>query len=208
MDIAKIAALVVASYLVGSLPFAYWLCLWCRGVDIRTIGSGNVGATNVLRCAGPGLAIVVFLLDVAKGTGPALAGVTLGDATLGLAAGAGAIIGHSFSPFIGFKGGKGVATTLGVLTGISPITAGVAFGVWIVLVALFRYVSVASLLASLFAVGMVVVRREPTPVEVVFGLMYLLIIYRHRSNIARLMKGEEPKIRLRKPEDEGKPKDT
>jgi glycerol-3-phosphate acyltransferase PlsY len=202
----RIAVLVIASYLLGSVPFGLWVCRALKGVDIRTLGSGNIGATNVWRTVGPAPGLLVLVLDVLKGWGPAFAGTTLGGPVYGVVGGAAAVLGHSFSPFLRFRGGKGVATTLGVLIGVTPVTAAITFGAWIVVLALSRYVSLASILASAVGVATVAVRREDPIVLALFALIGLLIIVRHRGNIARMAKGEEPKFRFRAGGDGGDPK--
>lgn len=191
------ALLVAAAYLVGSLPFGYWACL-TRGIDIRTVGSGNVGTTNVWRCAGPKLGMLVFLLDVGKGAAPTYAGLALGGPKWGVIAGTAAIVGHSASPFLGFRGGKGVATTLGMLIAATPVTASLVFGFWLLLTLTTRYVSVASISACLFAIATAFARGENPWIQGVFLLLAALIIVRHKSNIGRLLRGEEPKFSFSK----------
>jgi len=198
------AAVLVFSYLVGAIPVGLIVGKLSRGIDIRNYGSGNIGATNVLRTLGPVPAAVVFVGDTAKG----LAAVLLAKALvtgphapyLVIAAALLSVVGHSASPFLGFRGGKGVATSLGVFIGISPLIAVIAFGLWIVLVAAFRYVSVASIIASfsvsiqmLFS-GHVYGKSTPYPYTAFALVAALLILFRHRSNIGRLLSGTEPKF--------------
>lgn len=186
---------LISSYLIGSIPTAYLLVKRLKHVDIRTIGSGNVGATNVTRAAGRGAGSVVFLLDLTKGlvavgvlapwlVQPATAAVQLG---CGLAA----VIGHVFPLFLKFRGGKGVATTMGALLGVTPLVAAVSMGAWACGFFLWRYVSVASLVAAV-AIPITQALLHRTRGEVLAGLVLaLLIVVKHRENIDRLMQGTE-----------------
>jgi len=198
MNGVEAAILVLASFFVGSLPFGYWIC-HAKGIDIRTHGSGNIGATNVWRVAGPIPGTLVLLLDILKGAGPSYVGLAMGGIPWGVGCGVAAILGHSMSPFLKFRGGKGVATTLGMLLVVTPVTAGLTLGFWLLLVAATRYVSLASILACLFAVTLVFVRNENPYVQVVFVGLAALIIFRHRTNIRRLIHQEEPKFTIRPP---------
>lgn len=195
------ATLMAAAYLVGSIPFAF-LIGRCRGVDIRAVGSGNVGATNVARTLGLGWGVATFLLDAAKGWLPAALGPSLCERwsgvapppALGLAFGVAAVMGHAWPVWLRFRGGKGVATTAGVLVGIAPAAAAVGLGVWVVAAAGTRYVSVGSMAAALtvpIAAWALYGRTDAWRPWLLTGLG-ALIIWRHRSNIARLLAGTEP----------------
>ena len=195
----------VVSYFVGSLPFGLWVGLLWKRVDIRTLGSQNIGTTNVLRVLGPGPGIVVCLLDTLKGgVGVWLAHALKPNLPIWVLIPIGflAIAGHTFSIFLRFRGGKGVATSLGALLALSSPVAGIALAVWILLVAATRYVSVASLFAGLslpFAAYFTV--PEPGKWWMV-GLgtaLFLLVLVKHRSNIQRLRAGTEPKFGQRVP---------
>ena len=214
--------LPLAAYAVGATPFGVILSR-AKGVDIRTRGSGNTGATNVWRVLGPSWGVLCFALDVGKGLAPVLvAGVLLRrlDAfptalhqTVWLATGCGAIVGHVFSFWLKFRGGKGVATALGVVLGIFPYFTWpglAAFGVWIATTAVFRYVSLGSIVAAgaflpLF-VGVNGWREGELPIALwpmgLFAvLMAALIVLRHRGNIRRLLAGTETRVDTYKKDD-------
>ena len=186
---------VLLCYLLGSLPSAYLLVKWTKRVDIRTVGSGNVGATNALRTAGPLAGIVVLLIDVLKGwlAAAAIPRWILGPVPPALALGCGlaAVLGHVCPCFLQFRGGKGVATTLGALGGSAPAVAGIVVGVWVAVFLLSRYVSLGSLAAALaIPISQAILRRSMT--ELVVGAVLAgLIIARHRANIQRLLSGVE-----------------
>ena len=193
----------VAAYLLGSIPFGL-LIAKSRGVDIRAVGSKNIGATNVFRCVGKGPGIAAFALDAGKGFVaafflPRLVALALGvDVSTfnpqpsALFAGACAVVGHNWTCFAGFKGGKGVATSLGLLLGIVPFGALVALGVWVVVVLISHYVSLASMVAAA-ALGVSVWFLYPQTVwlPAVVTLLALLVIAKHHANIHRLLNGTE-----------------
>ena len=188
---------VLVGYFCGSIPFCLILAKAAGLGDVRMIGSGNIGATNVLRLGNKKIAAFTLLLDALKGAVPVLIMNHFGDAQAGILAGLAAMLGHIFPVWLGFKGGKGVATNVGVLFGLYwPL--GLNFiGVWLVLAFLFRFSSLAALIASLLSPFWVYVfgRTEllwPT------GLIALVIWFMHRANIGRLMKNKEPRIDLQK----------
>jgi len=195
----RLAGALIGSYLVGSLPTGYWLVKWRKGIDVRAVGSGSVGATNVTRAAGTGAGRMVFLCDVAKGllavrvlapwlTEPATPAVQL-------ACGLAAVVGHTASVFLKFQGGKGVATTIGVVLGTEPLIAGVFLAVWLAGFLLWRYVSVGSLAAAVSLPVMQGLTRR-SPGEILCGVaLALLIVARHQANIRRLLQGTEPRFR-------------
>ena len=188
-------ALIVLAYFIGALPTGLILVRVLRGEDIRQHGSGNIGAVNVLRVAGPAVAAAVLLVDVLKGLVPVLLALRAGVASWAVvAAGLAAIAGHNWSIFLGFRGGKGIATSFGVLAGLSLPGALVAAAVWIVVVAITRFSSLGSLLAAVSVP--VTLWRLRTPSEyVAFGVIAALFaIYRHRANIQRLVAGTELRI--------------
>jgi glycerol-3-phosphate acyltransferase PlsY len=199
-------ALPLGAYLYGSVPFGYLLARWLRGVDIRTIGSGNIGATNAARALGFRFFPLIFLLDVSKGLLPTLAALELVGARgpyaphpLVVATGVAAILGHVFPLYLGFKGGKAVATSAGFFVVVAPWSLAAAAGVWALLFALWRYVSLASIAAAV-ALPLDVCLTRPDP----FGsgiflsataiLAGLLVIYLHRANIRRLLAGKESRV--------------
>lgn len=194
METWVLSMILVGSYLLGSLPFGYWIAKYVYGVDIRKHGSGNIGATNILRVLGVKAAVVVFALDVLKGWLPSFwvlrATQTEGWAIL---AGALAIAGHSLSPFLRFKGGKGIATGLGVLLGVAPSTVLTGLGVWILTLILTRWVSLASILAAITVpVSAYFLGYQPVTAGVLAAAA-ALVIFRHKDNIRRLLNGTEPR---------------
>jgi glycerol-3-phosphate acyltransferase PlsY len=205
---------VLGSYLLGAIPFGF-IAGKLRGIDIRKVGSGNIGATNVGRMIGRNAMLVVFALDVLKGYGPTMgakvwlsavvageAGPAWGGQVLTMCTAAAAIIGHMFPVYLGFKGGKGVATGLGLLMAISFPTALAAFGTWVFTLGVWGWVSLASILAAAsypvwFAV-LAQVSGQPLqpqmPVWVFISLLCAVVVYKHKGNAARIMAGTEPKI--------------
>ena len=194
------AAVVVLGYLLGSCPWGYWLVRVIRHEDIRKVGSGNIGATNVWRTYGRWLGVPVVLLDTLKGFVPAFLGMLLVSHLAGICAGAAAMLGHSRPLFLRFaKGGKMVATCGGVFFGVAVWVALTGGLVWLLTFVLFRYASVASIVAGISLPVLAVVYGYPTPV-VVFGAgAALAILYLHRGNLRRLRAGTEHRFRLRRP---------
>jgi acyl phosphate:glycerol-3-phosphate acyltransferase len=199
-------ALLLGAFVLGSIPFGY-LIAKARGVDIRATGSGNIGATNVLRTLGRGPGLFVFLLDVSKGAVPAFAAYSLPRPEflahyqeLAFLAGMAAVIGHTFSPFLGFRGGKGVATGLGAMLGTSPLVALCAFAIFLALLLATRYVSLSSIIAALLLPLWGGFFKDPVTLVVAYALFGLYIVSRHTSNIDRLRKGTERKFTLGKSE--------
>ncbi len=198
----KYVCTVVCSYLIGGIPFAYILVKLKTGKDIRTIGSGNVGGTNAARAAGIGIGLLVGLLDALKGAIPVYIAMRYGGVDLGVLAGVMAVVGHSFTPFLSFRGGKGVATTLGSFLVLLPSAIGVAFIAWLIMFAITRIVSLSSITAAIvFAIygGLTASTPLLRAAAVIVGL---LVILRHHSNIKRLIQGKEPKFKLKYREDE------
>lgn len=182
---------ILGSYFAGSLPFGYWIAL-ARGVDIRTVGSGNIGATNVHRVLGKKLGLSVFILDVSKGLIPALAGAWIfGSKEGALLCGFLAITGHCLSPFLGFRGGKGIATGLGALLGVSWPVALLAFAAFLVCLGLSRYVSLSSMVAAVSTVPLGFLFRNPSIVIAAYAVLAAFIVWRHLPNIKRLREGTE-----------------
>lgn len=184
---------VVASYLIGSIPVGY-LVARSMGVDIRQHGSGNIGTTNVWRTLGKVAGIIVLLGDVGKGVLSVLIGRQYGAEGTELLTGLAAMVGHSWPVFLGFKGGKIIATGAGVLLGIAPLSALIAFAVWLPVVAISRYVSLGSIAAAIsLPTGMLAMHQKPS--YLAFGtLVAVFAIYKHKTNIKRLMTGTELKI--------------
>ena len=182
----------VVGFLLGSIPFGLLLTRAAGLGDIRKVGSGNIGATNVLRTGNKKLAAATLLLDALKGLAPVLAFNLLWGPVPAVAAAAGAVVGHMFPPWLGFKGGKGVATTLGVLIGLSWQLGAITCALWLVLAALFRYSSLAALLSIL--IGAVAAWYFVPVAAPVLCLLAALVWVRHHENIRRLLNGTEPKI--------------
>jgi len=182
----------VVGFLLGSIPFGLLLTRAAGLGDIRKVGSGNIGATNVLRTGNKKLAAATLLLDAIKGLAPVLAFNLMAGPVPAAAAAAGAVLGHMFPPWLGFKGGKGVATTLGVLIGLSWQLGAITCALWLVLAALFRYSSLAALLSIL--IGAVAAWYFVPVAAPVLCLLAALVWVRHHENIRRLLNGTEPKI--------------
>jgi len=194
-----VALLVVAGYVAGSMPFGYWLVRLAKGIDIRTVGSGNIGASNVWRTYGRRYGLPVMLLDTAKGFAPALAATFVEGSLAGVLAGGAAMLGHWRPLFLRFaKGGKMVATTGGAFLGVAPEVGGIGAGVWIVVFLLTRYASVASMTAALSLPAVAAALGEPWPV-IAFGAAAAAgVIVLHRGNIRRLLAGTESRFEFRR----------
>lgn len=184
---------VAVAYLLGSIPNAY-LAGMTRGIDIRTVGSKNVGATNVFRELGKGIGVAVMVLDVGKG----LVAVLIANATTSspwpLVAAAAAIIGHVYPVWLGFKGGKGVAVAGGAVIGLAPIPALITVAVWVIVVGVTRYVSVGSIAAAAAFPFLVIAFGAPWETVVFAFLAAIMVIWRHRSNIERLRRHDERRL--------------
>ncbi|WP_417463998.1 glycerol-3-phosphate 1-O-acyltransferase PlsY [Kordiimonas sp.] len=190
-------AVLALSYLLGAVPFGLVFTKLAGLGDIRDIGSGNIGATNVLRTGRKDLALATLLLDAGKGAIAVLVTRYFVAPELAAIAGAAAFIGHCFPIYLGFKGGKGVATFVGTLFAISWML-GLAFaGLWLLAAALFRISSLSALIASLLS-PLAAYYLHGGPGWMPIAFMTLVVYIRHRENIARLMKGEEPKIGSKK----------
>jgi glycerol-3-phosphate acyltransferase PlsY len=199
MSLPYFIATLLVGYLLGSIPFGLIVTRLAGSGDIRNVGSGNIGATNVLRTGRKGLAVVTLLADILKGTAAVLlVNWFTGFAEAGLVAGLGAVFGHVFPVWLKFKGGKGVATYVGVLIAVSwPIAA--AFGViWGAVVALTRYSSLSGLLASAATPVLLWLFAGHEP-AVMFFILTVLVWIMHRGNIARLIAGTEPTIGSKAP---------
>ncbi len=194
------------AYLLGSIPFGYILVRIFRKEDIRATGSGNIGATNVARSGGKGLGILTLLLDLLKGYAAVLLAAHFAPGTpgfpsdLAVAAGIAAILGHVFPVWLGFKGGKGVATAFGVFIAIAPLAALCALGVFVVVFAITRYVSLASILAAVMMPPFCLLWMPDRSPLFVGGIIFisLLVIAKHHANIARLMQGKESRFGSKK----------
>jgi len=208
-NILTAIACIGLGYLAGSLPFGLWLGRWLRGVDVRTLGSGNLGATNVYRSLGPGIGIATLLLDVSKGALP----VALlpeapfaqrfpgGHEWCAVAVALAAVCGHVWTFLAGFRGGKGVATTAGALLALSPPAFGVFLAVFAATLLLTRFVSLGSILGAI-AFTLALWRFGPdgaaNPRFLAGALLAIVVIARHRGNVARLLRGEERRFEFKR----------
>lgn len=190
---------MLAAYLLGATPTSYLAGKLGRGIDLRAHGSKNLGATNVYRILGWKYAIPVALIDIAKGAVPVLLAPTTPYPWLPLAAGGAAVLGHMFSPYVRFKGGKGVATAAGMFLALAPVAVLLAIVVWAVCLWLTGYVSLSSIIAVL-SVPLSVALLQPRSSYVFWASVALvaLIIFAHRRNIGRLMAGTENRFRTRR----------
>jgi len=212
VEIASYLLTALAAYLLGSIPTGY-LVGKSRGIDIRTVGSGNIGATNVLRILGKPAGIFVLLVDALKGfvacrfiglavyrqfVGPVAEDSSLED-FLKITGGLFAILGHNYTCFLKFKGGKGIATSSGVALALLPVALGISIALWLVVLALTRYVSVASIAAAFilpFAAWWP--GRSSRTMIIVAAMIGALAIYKHRTNMQRLMNGTENRMGKKK----------
>jgi glycerol-3-phosphate acyltransferase PlsY len=197
-----LAILIAAGYLAGSIPSGYWLVRAVKHVDIRTLGSGNIGGTNVWRVYGRWYGLPVVLLDTAKGFAPALVATLVHGHLAGVLAGGAAMLGHWRPLFMAFRrGGKIVATTGGAFLGVAPVVGGIGAGVWIVVFLTTRYASLASIAAGLSLPAVAVALGYPWPVIAFAGAAAAAILVLHRANIGRLVAGKENRatLRLRRP---------
>lgn len=189
----KILSLIIG-YLIGSISTAYLLVKHTKNIDIRTVGSQNAGATNVLRVAGKSTAVLVFLLDVCKGIAAVMVGRILGGETTSLWCGVAAIVGHNWPIYFGLKGGKGSATSLGVIWATVPTIASIITATGIITVLITYYVSLGSIVvAPLFPILMLAFKK-PKEYFIFAIILMILTLYRHRSNIIRLREGRESKL--------------
>ena len=205
------ALIAVAAYLLGSIPTGF-LVARAKGIDIRKVGSGNIGATNALRVLGKPAGILVLLADALKGwvavrvvamliveQFSSADGVGGNRVIAAIVASVCAVLGHNYPCWLGFKGGKGIATSAGVLTALVPWALLIIFSVWIVLCATTRYVSIGSLAASATLPFATWLTTHDWTLTVVTGAMGVLAIYKHKGNIQRLLNGTEPRFGQKKP---------
>ena len=185
---------VVAAYLVGSIPFAQLLSKR-RGIDLRRVGSGNVGATNVLRTLGVRPAVVAMMLDAVKGTVAVLVAQRLTNSVAApVMAGLASMIGHVYPVWLRFRGGKGVATAAGAFAVLTPVAVAPAMGVFLLTVAVTRFISVGSMAAALSLAGWAIASDAPTVVGIGAAVGAALVIIGHRANVLRLVAGTERRV--------------
>lgn len=183
----------IFSYILGSIPFGYIISK-IKGLDITKLGSGNIGATNVGRYLGKKYFFIVLFLDALKGFIPTILFKALYGMEYGIVAGLFAVIGHSFSIFMKFKGGKGVATGLGISLALIPVETILGFLIWFVVLYTTKIMAVASIVSAISVFILVLLFQKTLLVKVVAGILAILIVIRHKSNIERIIKGEEPKF--------------
>ena len=193
------AIFLALAYLLGAVPFGL-LVAKSRGIDIRKKGSGNIGATNVFRCVGKGWGLFTFALDALKGFIPAfvfprIAGL---DPDYGVWLGLIAIIGHSFPVYLKFKGGKGVATSAGMLLGVAPLAVGIGFLCWLLCMVLSRYVSLSSVVAAIAVAATTWIQDRGLVINIALTALALMVVWLHRANIKRLLAGTESRFERKK----------
>lgn len=186
---------IIASYLIGSIPVSYLVARLWKGIDIRNYGSGNVGMTNVWRNAGPVAGILAWAGDLGKGVLTIVLAKHLGGPEMVASAGIAVLAGHSWPVFLGFKGGKMVATSVGVISAIELPVGLIAAALWLAVVGISRYVSVGSIVAVTSIPLSIWVFHLEWPYLVLGVLVALLVIYKHLPNVKRLASGTEPKIK-------------
>jgi acyl phosphate:glycerol-3-phosphate acyltransferase len=201
VDAVSYVVVVVLAYLLGSIPTGYLLGK-ARGIDIRTVGSGNIGAANAFRALGKGAGIAALAADAFKGFAaarflPLLFGSAPSENLL-IAAGLAAIVGHNYTCWLKFRGGKGIATSAGVLLAWMPFALLMVLGVWLLVCAISRYVSLASVAAALALPFTAWVADGSIPMVMIAAAVGVLAIYRHRSNIRRLLNGTENRFHFKK----------
>jgi glycerol-3-phosphate acyltransferase PlsY len=194
-----LAILIGAGYLAGSVPTGYWLVRAFKHADIRTLGSGNIGGTNVWRVYGRWYGLPVILIDGLKGFAPALVATQVDSHLAGVLAGGAAMLGHWRPLFMGFrKGGKIVATTGGAFLGVAPVVGGIGAGIWLLVFFATRYASLASIVAGLSLPAVAAALGYPWPVIGFAGCAAAAIVLLHKANIRRLVAGTESRFQLRR----------
>lgn len=202
-----LTAVLIGSYFVGSVPFGY-LAGRLAGIDIRKVGSGNVGATNVVRVLGKRYGYPVFALDVSKGFAAVMISMLMAPGRppewnspeiFGILAAISSVLGHLYPPWLKFKGGKGVATSAGALLALTPVATLIGVAIWIIVFSLTRYVSLASITAAVILPIVILVigphdRHNGKPLVYSSVCVAAVVIWRHRSNLSRLIRGTEPRF--------------
>lgn len=192
------AIYLLGGFLLGSIPFGYVLVRLVRGEDVRSFGSGNIGATNVGRVLGRGGWVATLLLDVGKGSAAVLIARALSvDPAAAAVAGLGAILGHCYSPWMGFRGGKGVATMLGTFAVLAPSATLAAVGAFLLVAGATRYVSAASLVAAGTMTAVILWQGQGRALAIAATVTLVVVVVRHRANIGRLLSGRESRIGAR-----------
>ncbi|MFC1808089.1 glycerol-3-phosphate 1-O-acyltransferase PlsY [Candidatus Omnitrophota bacterium] len=198
----KILIVAMFSYLLGSIPTSFIFAKLLKGIDIREHGSGNVGATNLLRTVGKVPGAIALILDVLKGVIPVVffsqlllsVSPSMNLALIQVMLGLLAVCGHIWTPFLRFKGGKGVATTIGVFIGLDPFITLYSLLIWCIFVFLFKYISLGSISMAVSLVIQMYIFNKPYEYTILSIILCIAICYRHKSNITRIINGEEPKV--------------
>ena len=187
---------VTMAYVIGSVPTGYWLGKLWKGVDIRQFGSGNLGAANVFRVLGPAPGLLTFLIDLAKGWISVFLAMRFfpGELPIAIVTGVAAILGHTMSVFVHFRGGKGVATSAGVFLALLPIPSAAGLAVFALVFGATHYVSLGSLLGAFTLVGASFALSSPKPLSWTAAVAALFVTWTHRANIRRLLEGTENRI--------------
>lgn len=194
--------LIIAAYFIGAIPFAYIIVKLVKNIDIRTVGSGNAGATNAARVLGKWGFISVFILDAFKGFLPVFISLHYyGETVITLVTAAVVVLGHTYTVFLGFKGGKGVATGAGVFLALAPIEIGIALIVFLAVFLATKMVSAGSILGSLALLISVCIISSWFALKVLTAVIVFFVIFKHRANIVRILKGEENKFVKKKEKD-------
>ncbi len=195
--ILKLLLAIILGYILGSIPIGFLVARYWGKIDIRQYGSGNIGTTNVFRTLGLYPGCIVLIGDIGKGVTAALLGKWLGGEQAALLGGLAAIIGHSWSLFLSFQGGRGVATGAGVFLALTPKVILIAALIWILVIALTRYVSLGSIIAAASLPILMLIFRESALLLFIACIAAFFVIYRHRPNIRRLLAGTEHKFRIK-----------
>lgn len=194
--------LIIAAYFIGAIPFAYIIVKLVKNIDIRTVGSGNAGATNAARVLGKWGFISVFILDALKGFLPVFISLHYyGETFITLVVAAVVVLGHTYTVFLGFKGGKGVATGAGVFLALAPIEIGIALIVFLIVFLATKMVSAGSILGALALLISVCIMSSWFALKVLTAVIVFFVIFKHRSNIVRILKGEENRFVKKKEKD-------
>ncbi len=196
LQVIGFAVLLFLAYIAGSIPFGLVVGKVFYGVDVRELGSGNVGTTNVFRVLGKKAGIAVMISDILKGYIPAVVAAALFDPWVAIFIASAPVLGHIYSIFLKGKGGKGIATGAGVVLALVPVAFLIIFSTWLLLIVVTRYVSVASLVAALMVPILTIAFGEPLPYEIAGVLVAVLVWWAHRGNISRLLAGEENRVTL------------
>jgi acyl phosphate:glycerol-3-phosphate acyltransferase len=196
LGVAAFIAMLLLAYLAGSIPFGVVVGKVFYHVDVREHGSGNVGTTNVFRVLGKKAGVVVFVCDMLKGFVPAFIAAYFFNPWLAILIAAAPVVGHMYSVFLKGRGGKGVATGAGVVLALVPLAFGIIIVVWLLLILITRYVSLASLVATLLVPVFVFALGDPLPYEIAAVLVTVGIFWAHRGNIRRLIAGNENRVKL------------